>query len=177
MKLESQNKFLFKKLVIVSVALHVSILIYAGVIFFISQTTPDWVLEWRIIEQQEPLLYALSAMAIGTAFLTFYAPRWFKTENDRHKISTPETSFLQQTKPLVLNFQALNSAAVTMTILRMTMAEAVAIYGFLNAFINQSVLLAVPFFAVGLILQFLVGPIFGYFFWPRLNSPKISPIP
>ncbi len=108
------------QLKIVAIALHMSLLMYVGVLFFLMQSDPaGWEMGFRILPENKIIFFTL----IGTSFA-----------------STALSIFMSQ--PIV----------------RMALAESVAIYGFVAAFLNHSFLLIVPFAVWALILQIFVGP-------------------
>lgn len=131
---------------IIAAALHVSILIYVGIAYFLANAN-GWTMDWRVDPDKAVILYALAAAAFMSAALALMAPRIF--------FKDPQAA---QETPLFFDFSQVTPRIQTATILRMALAESVAIYGLVLAFLNQSFLVIVPFAVVGVFLQFLVGP-------------------
>lgn len=55
--------------------------------------------------------------------------------------------------------------------LRMALAEAMGVYGLVAAFVNRSLLLAVPFLIAALVVQFFIGGLFGILWANRQEKP------
>ncbi len=113
----------------ISIALHMSIVIYVVVAFLLSRQA-GWDPGWRIREGNEVLFLALLVPTMLTGILSVVFPRLAGKTGD------------------------------AVTIVRMALAESIAIFGLVLSFINQSRLIIVPFAIVALIVQFLVGPIY-----------------
>jgi len=142
-------------LAIIGFAMHLSILIYAFVLYYLSISSPGWVFSWRVFPDNRVMLYVFGAMALSCAGFALAAPLVIKP-------TVPNGSV--QPASLFLNFSPPTTKVQQITIVRMAIAEVAAILGLVLAFLNQSVLLAVPFLVLGLIVQFIVGPIGGKIF-------------
>ncbi len=144
-------------LVIISVAMHVSILIYVFVLYFLSSQRGDWTMGWRVFPEQQTLFFVLTGLGLAEFCIALMLPKFYLKESG----GRPLDPTMSGGPGIFLNFEPLTLRVHQLTILRMAIAEAVAIFGFVLAFMNRSLALAIPYCAVGLILQFLVGPIWG----------------
>lgn len=133
----------------ISFALHVSIVIYLFILYQLS-SGEGWTRDWRIQPDELLMVQILTAMSVLTALLAVLWPKFFM------KSDTPD-----QTRPLILDFRNVDPKIQTVTILRMALAEAAGIYGLVAAFLNRSLLLGVPYLVGALIVQFVVGAVFG----------------
>jgi hypothetical protein len=127
---------------VIAFAMHVSILIYGYVLFTLSRSG-GWLSSWAIAPDKEIMVYVLAGAATVSAIISLVWPRLLKT--------TPPT-------PLFLDFSNVTPQIQKVTIVRMAVAEAVALYGFVASYLNQSLNWFFAFAAVGLFLQILVGP-------------------
>lgn len=147
-------------LVSVSVGLHVSILVYIFVLFFLGNTG-GWPAGWHVNPENRILLFALSGLSIVIGLLAVGLPFFMKKK--LVDASTPSSSSHQESN-LILNFQTPDAQTQSITIIRMALAEAIALFGFVLAFLNQSAFVALPYAGAGLLLQIFVGPLFGKFY-------------
>jgi len=131
---------------IIAFAMHVSILIYGYILFNLSRAG-GWLSSWTIEPEKQIMVYVLAGAAVCSGIVSLVWPRFLKT--------TPPT-------PLFLDFSDVTPQVQKVTIIRMAVAEAVALYGFVASFLTQSLNWFLVFGAVGLFLQILVGP-FGRF--------------
>ncbi len=140
-------------LLIISVALHSSILLYVFILYFLSSQGGqlDWASGWRNFPEHRILLYVFCVLSGAMAVLAFSLPALVKSESG-------------------FSFNPLNQRTQQLTIARMALAESIAIFGFVLGFLNRAPLVAVPFAAVALFVQFLVGPI-----WGKLAKGPASP--
>ncbi len=142
-------------LYIIGLALHMSVAIYVGIIFFLS-SNGGWVNHWAFQADQEVISYALVFMAINSACLSVLFPRFLKI-----KISSPKPAYdlgVDETSRLFFDFSVIDPPLQTLTIIRMALAESIAIFGFVVAMLNQSAFLIVPFAVLGFLIQVAVGP-------------------
>lgn len=131
---------------VIAGALHASILVYVGIAYFLANAG-GWAMDWRIDPDSAVILYALSGASFMDAALALMAPRVF--------FKDPQAT---QEAPLFYDFSQVTPRIQSATIVRMALAESVAIFGLVLAMLNKSFLMILPFAAVGVILQFLVGP-------------------
>ena len=127
---------------IIAFAMHASILIYGYVLFTVSRSG-GWTSSWDMPPERKIVFYVLVGMSAVCGALSLLWPRFAK-------------------EPLFFDFSTVTQRIHSLTVLRMALAEAIALYGFVLAYLNQSIPLFYPFAAVGLFLQVLVGP-FGRF--------------
>lgn len=140
-----------KTIKIISAALHVSILIYVGVVFYLA-SQGGWSFSWSIHLENQILLYALTGVACVTGTLSIFAPRIFK--DPQAQVSGDSGAV----EPLFFDFSDRITLRIqTITIMRMAFAESVAIFGLVLAMINQSAMVVVPYAVAALLLQILVG--------------------
>lgn len=125
---------------IIAAALHATIFVYVGIVFFLGQNQ-GWVSSMRPRPGMEPLVAALSMASLITSMLAIYFPRIMKAGDS-----------------LFFDFETITPQIQTVTIIRMALAESVAIFGIVVSFTNQMTMIIVPFAVVGLFLQILVGP-------------------
>jgi len=135
---------------ITALAIHLSVLIYVFIVFFLAKTQPWENLGWggMIKPEHEILLYVLMGLAGVMVFLTIMVPQLFASKDPQ--VSKPQSAFF--------DFNNFTPKIYTQTILRLAFAESIAIFGFVLAFQNQSPWLIVPFAAVSLILQVAFAP-------------------
>ncbi len=105
----------------VALALHMSILVYGIVLYFLCLQTQaeDWTMGFRILADKQILTAVMAGLALMATSLAIFV------------------------KPLII---------------RMALAESVAIYGFIAAYLNFSFAIFFPFALWALILQIYVGP-------------------
>jgi len=127
---------------IIAFAMHGSILIYGYVLYTLSRSG-GWLSSWTIDPEKTTIIYVLAGAAACSAIIALFWPRLLKT--------TPPT-------PLFLDFSNVTPQVQKVTIVRMAVAEAVALYGFVASFSTQTMNWFLLFGAVGLFLQILVGP-------------------
>lgn len=147
----------FVNLVIMSLALHLSIAIYVFVAFFLEKSA-GWAEGWHITAEKQILLFALSGASIMTGLLAVIFPRLMKAKAPEPSVAS---SPLGQEENLIFSFQTIDPRTQSLTIIRMALAESIALFGLILAFLNQSAPLILPYAAAALLLQFVVGPIFG----------------
>lgn len=136
---------------IIALALHISTLVYGGVIFILAQSN-RWVSSWSLTPGMQILLYILLGSALICGGISILWPRLLKAERP-----TSPGAAIEPT-PLFYDFSQTTPAIQTATIVRMALAEAVAIFGMVLSLITQSPTWIIPFGAAGLLLQILVGP-------------------
>ncbi|HEX5036249.1 MAG TPA: hypothetical protein VFX30_03735 [bacterium] len=127
---------------VIAFAMHASIIIYGYALFTLSRSG-GWLSSWAIAPEKKIAIYVLAGAAVSSGIVALIWPRFLKT--------TPPT-------PLFLDFSNVTPQVQKMTIVRMAVAEAVALYGFVASYLNQSLNWFLAFAAVGLFLQILVGP-------------------
>lgn len=147
-------------LAVIGIGLHVSIAIYVGVVFFLSQGA-GWTTQWVIHEDKRLIFNILAGLSTVMALLAFYLPRLLPPAS---RLPGQPTRVGETDRPLIFDFKIVDQRIMTVTIVRMALAESVAIYGLINAFLNQSLSVVFPFAAGGLLVQFVVGPFFRKFF-------------
>ena len=135
---------------IVSLAIHFSVLIYVFIIFILARSQAWDPASWgeMIKPENEILVYVLIALSGIMFFISLMAPQFFRSKNSQ---ASGEGN-------LILNFSEFTPHVYTLTILRLALAESIAIFGFVLAFLNQSPWLIVPFALVSMALQVVVGP-------------------
>jgi hypothetical protein len=131
---------------IIAFAMHVSILIYGGALFILSKSG-GWISSWVLEPEKQSTVYTLAGAAVFSGIMALFWQRLLKT--------TPST-------PFFLDFSNVTPEVLKVTIVRMCVAEAVAIQGFVASLITQSLNWFLVFGAVGLFIQILIGP-FGRF--------------
>lgn len=162
----NEKEIPFLPLAIISFALHVSILLYVGIPAFLASNSPDWVFGWRVFPEQNTIFWTLVMVAVLDSGLAIAFPLISKKG-----IAAPESAVGGPApQSLFLNFSPLSMPVQQITIVRMAIAESVAIFGLVLAMLNRSVLVAIPFCLVGLLVQFIVGPIWGKFLMPKSES-------
>jgi len=144
----------------VALQLHLSLFIYGGVLFFLAQNNPDWQMTWQIKESFLLLFFALTLLSLSTASLSILWPLFFGKKEE------PLQSLQSSSSKLFFDFEKKEATIQSQTILRMALAESVAVFGLVLAFLNQTPLLFIPYGIVSLTLQVLVGPfrrnVFGF---------------
>lgn len=150
----------FQTLAIISIAQHISILVFILVTFFLAnQGKGGWVMGWRVMETSRMIFLVLLAVAATMALLGLYYPAIAKAGKQDDMLNDAEVKGYK----LFCDFQVVDAKLQTLTIVRMTLCEFVAISGFVLAVLNSSFLIIVPFAILALVLQFMVGPIAGRF--------------
>lgn len=150
----------FQTLAIISIAQHISILILILVTLFLAkQGKGGWVMGWRVQQTSHVIFLALLATAATMALLGLYYPVIAKAGKQDDMLNDAEVKGYK----LFCDFQVVDAKLNSLTIVRMTLCESVAIFGFVLAILNQSFLVIVPFALLALVLQFMVGPIAGRF--------------
>lgn len=157
-------------LVIISLALHFSILLYVAIVFFYGDkidwlesthqffiTGQSWSSDWIIREDKKILFNVLLIVSMATGFLSLLFPRF--APKPQGETSSPISP--SENASLFFDFKKEDKQITNLTVVRMALAEVIAIYGLVLSILNQSRMVIVPFAAVALILQFLVGPIYG----------------
>lgn len=159
----SSNTAQYRVLSVQALAMHISLLIYAFIVYRLS-SGPDWVREWRVKPELEPLFLALCAVSLMAAVGTVYIPFiWAKLKpRPVGKSLLPPGLQPSQEGSLFLDYRMVTSTTVALTILRLTMAESIAVFGLILAFTNESVQILGPFILASLALQLLFGPFFGH---------------
>ncbi len=142
-----------------AIQLHISMFIYAGILFYFPQNNPEWEMSWVIKESNYLILFIMVLLSLSAGSLSVLWPLVFKNKSEA--TFSPAAS-----QKLFFDFDNMNSAIQTTTILRMGLAESIAIFGFAFSFLNQTPYFFIPFGIVALILQILVGPfrknVFGF---------------
>lgn len=146
------------QMMLIAGALHFSILIYIFVIFLLAKSSEGWVMGWFLKEGGNVFLFVFGAAALMAGTFSLLVPRIMKGGSSE----MPSTPHEVLEKPLFFDFSSITPRIQTLTILRMALAESVAIFGFVLSMLNQSSHWILPFAAAGLLLQILVGP-FGRF--------------
>lgn len=136
---------------IIALALHVSILFYGGVVIYLAHIN-HWVSSWALSSTHETLLLAFVVVSIVTGAVAVFFPRLRKGSHP------PLQGAEVISSPLFFDFTQVTTEIQTLTIVRMALAEAVAIFGMALSFITQSPTWILPFGAASLLLQVLVGP-------------------
>ena len=157
MNQEPQKPIPLAKMQILAVALHFSILIYVSIAFFLATSSPDWVMGWTLKEEYRILAYVLIAVSIAAGALALSIPKIMKNTPPQRM-----TPYDAAESPLFFDFSNITRRIQTLTILRMALAESIVLYGLILSILNQALYWVLPFAAVGLLLQILVGP-FGRF--------------
>jgi F0F1-type ATP synthase membrane subunit c/vacuolar-type H+-ATPase subunit K len=145
------------KIHIIAAALHVSILIYGFVVFLLARSSGGWTMGWNLRPGNEILFYALAGASAMTGLLSVVLPRLL-----RSAAPAPSTPHEVGQAPLFFDFSQVTPQLLSLTITRMALAETIAIFGFVLAFLNQAASWILPFAAAGLLLQILVGPFGRY---------------
>lgn len=141
---------------LVAAALHFSILIYVFVVFFMA-SQGQWTYGWTLGEGKEFIVMILAFNALIAGALSLFLPRIMKG-----MAPPPSVPHEVNQAPLFYDFSDVTPKLQSLTITRMALAEAVAIFGLVAAFLNQAAYWVLPFAAVGLLLQILVGPFGRY---------------
>lgn len=137
---------------IISAALHASILMYIGVAFFMAKNSAlDWTTAWVIRPENQTLLYVLTGVAVVAGLYSLLLPRFAKDPRS-------QTAASGAVEPLFFDFsESITPRILNLTIVRMALAEAVAIQGLVLSLNNRSAMVIVPYAIAGLVLQILVG--------------------
>jgi len=154
---DSNKPISYLTLAIIGFAMHLSILVYGFVIVYLGSMNPGWEFGWRVLPDKRAMFWVLAIMALSCAGLALAIPKILKT-------NAPEAASQAGSESLFFNFSPPTMRVQQVTIIRMAIAEAIAIFGVVLAFLNQSVLLVAPFLALGLLVQFIVGPLGGKIF-------------
>lgn len=141
---------------LIALALHLSIFIYIFVVFFLA-SQGRWAPGWTLGEGKEPIVLILAFAAVLNGILSLLLPRILKG-----MAPPPSVPYEVNQAPLFFDFSNVTPKLLSLTIIRMALAEAVAIFGLVAAFLNQAAYWVLPFAAVGLLLQVLVGPFGRY---------------
>jgi len=136
---------------IITAAMMFSVIIYFGLVNFLGSQN-HWPFSFEMDDSKKTIAMALSLVGLMSLALSFYFPRIFKPQNP-----TIEAG-LQETVPLFLDFSKAGPQHVTLTIIRLALAESVAIQGLVLSFLLQSTAWIVPFGFLALFTQFLVSP-------------------
>ena len=140
MKFMNSPKPGFHPIYIIAAVLHLSIFVCVGIAFFLADT-----LQWVFSAQLRPEFTFLTGIfvfiSLGNALLSLKAPRIFK------KLVFQNANDPMQEQPLL-----------TITIIRMALAESIVLLGFALSFLQQNHFWILPFAAFSLLLQCLVGP-------------------
>ena len=146
-------------LVIISLALHFALLIFLIVLYFLGSSDQwvNWSTGWRIFPENRWLLFAFAPLSLSMAALALYFPRVNPGSDQDRGVGTEANP----SGGLFYRFEPLTMAVQGGTIIRMGIAETIAIFGFVLGFLNRAPLVALPFIASSLLVQFAVGPIFG----------------
>lgn len=154
-------------LLVLCTALHVSCLLYVGFVVIFAQG-PSWETGWRILPERTLIFYALIGVSMMQVVLTIMAPRLVKPSTASAPPPNPLTyqpSVDAMANPTTAtdscwcDFSNITPRVMTITILRMAIAEAIVLNGLLLAMLNHSALVIAPFAAVGLFMQLLFSPI------------------
>ena len=141
----------------ISLNLHLSIVIYVVIVFYLERSA-GWPGGWHIDAERQILVLALSGASLMTGSLAVIFPKLMKAKPPESPVvSSP----IGQEESLIFSFQTIDARTQSVTIIRMALAESIALFGLVLPFLNQSALLILPFAVASLIIQFLVGPIFG----------------
>jgi hypothetical protein len=141
---------------IIALAMHLSILIYIFIVFFMA-SQGQWARGWILGAGKEVIVMILAFNALVAGALSLFLPRIMKG------MAPPSTVPHEVSRaPLFFDFTDVTPKLQSLTITRMALAEAVAIFGFVAAFLNQAAYWVLPFAAAGLLLQILVGPFGRY---------------
>jgi hypothetical protein len=141
---------------VIALALHMTIFIYVFVVFFLA-SQGQWTFGWTLGEGKEIIVLILAFAASINGTLSLFLPRLLKG-----MAPPPSVPYEVNEAPLFFDFSNVTPKLLSLTIVRMALAEAVAIFGLVAAFLNQAAYWVLPFAAAGLILQVLVGPFGRY---------------
>lgn len=155
-------------LTLIALALHVSILLYIGVVFFLANSG-GWISAWTVFPGNEVPFLVMAVFGAVTAFLSLFAPKILKNRGQ----TASDLSQIEG-EPLFFDFSDVTKRIRSITIVRMALAEAVVLYGFVQSINNQTPLWILPFAAVGLCLQIVVGPFGAVFFRKKVYTTPIK---
>lgn len=139
-----------KTLVILSLAMHMSILMIVFVCFLCASQS-NWDMGFNIQPENDLLFKILSGVAVVNATLAMNFPKILRDKNADPTV----------VEGVILDFSQFSPRLMQLTIIRMALSESIVLFGFVQAFINHSFGVILPYALIGLTLQFLLGPIFG----------------
>ena len=148
----------YQSLVIISLALHFSLLIYVFILYYLGYSNHWflWTPDFRLFPGYVRLFYIFVPLSITMAALALLFPKLASRRTQAQNLGA-----IVPSSGLFYNFTPLTPEIQSHTIIRMAIAESVAILGFVLGYLNHAPLVAVPFVLAGLVVQFLVGPVFG----------------
>ncbi len=152
-----------KSLQIISAALHLSILLYGLILFFISQSGEKWENSAKISSDYAAIAFILLALSFLNASLALLWPKIFKIEPQSDLPTSPSNLTHSD---LFFNFDRLTSDMQSSTIIRMALAESIALFGFVLCILHHSLVFYFPFGFLALMLQISLGAlrknVFGF---------------
>lgn len=154
----SQSPPTYRTLVIISLALHVSLGIYIFIPFFLATQNQwvDWTHGWVLKPEQAMLLWAFVGASAFSAIMVVMIPRLMTVSK---KPEDPMVAPRRNQGEVFLDFGNFTPRIFIQTIVRLALAESIAIYGLVLAFVNQAPWWVVPFTVAALSLQVLFGPL------------------
>lgn len=157
--MQTRGPIPFLSLAIISLALHFALIIFLFILYFLgfSDGWQSWSTAWRVLPEHQWMLMAFGPLSLSMAGLALFFPKISPLKD----AAAPTAGAVTPSSGLFYNFTPLTPAVHTNTIIRMALAESVAIFGFVLGFLNRAPLVAVPFIVFALIVQFTVGPLFG----------------
>lgn len=146
-------------LYIICLAFSFAVISLTFVAFFIAPPQ-NGNLNWNIKPENEIIYFALTVVALINAMLSIFAPALFagllrsSSENKQPSYQVPQ-------KSLLLNFDPITPAVYLLTLIRLALAESIAIFGFILSFLNESPFIILPYALIALCIQLIVGPLFS----------------
>lgn len=145
---------------ILALAMHVSILIFCGVVFFLASQAPietPWSSSFVLPEGLEILAPAFIGLAFVQAGLAIYFPV-VAAKNDPSATPDLPANDDQPKSKLFFDFDKIDAKMMSLTVVRFALAESIAIFGFVLSFMAHTTVWIMAFAFVALVIQTLVGP-------------------